>query len=83
MRTTIQIDDELLKQVKQLAIRSGKSLTAIIEESLRDSLARQSRAERQEPVHLKTFSGKGTQPRVDLDDTAALLDVMESSDDPH
>jgi hypothetical protein len=83
MRTTIRIDDELLKKAKQLAVRSGKSLTAVIEDALRESLARQEPSKRREPVHLVTFKGKGLLPGVDLDDSAALLDLMESRDDPH
>jgi hypothetical protein len=83
MRTTIRIDDQLLKKAKQLAARSGKSLTAIIEDALRESLARQELSNRREPVRLVTFKGKGLFPGVDLDDSAALEDLMESSDDPH
>jgi hypothetical protein len=83
MRTTIRIDDELLKKAKQLAARSGKSLTAVIEDALRESLARQELSSTREPVHLVTFKGKGLLPGVDLDDSAALLDLMESPDDPH
>ena len=30
------------------------------------------------PVRLKTVNGDGVRPGVDLDDTAALLDLMES-----
>lgn len=83
MRTTIRIDEQLLKEAKQLAIRSGKTLTAVIEDALRESLSRQRAAERREPVRLITFGGAGLLPGADLDDSAALLDVMESSDDPH
>jgi hypothetical protein len=82
MRTTIRIDEQLLKEAKQLAARSGKSLTSIIEDALRESLARQRRSVRREPVSLVTFGGKGLLPGVDLDNSAVLLDVMESSDDP-
>jgi hypothetical protein len=82
MRTTIRIDDQLLKEVKQLAARSGKSITAVIEDALRESLSRQQLSGPREPVHLVTFSGKGLLPGVDLDDSAALLDLMESPDDP-
>ena len=83
MRTTIRINEELLKEAKQLAARSGKTLTSIFEDALRESLARQRSSKEREPVRLVTFNGKGLQPGVDLDDSAALLDVMESSDDPH
>ena len=83
MRTTIRIDEDLLREAKQLAARTGKSLTSIIEDALRESLSRQQDSGQREPVRLVTFSGKGLLPGVDLDDSAALLDVMESSDDPH
>ncbi len=83
MRTTIRIDEQLLKEAKQLAVRSGKSLTSIIEDALRQSLSRQRGTDQREPVSLVTFGGRGVLPGVDLDDSAALLDVMESSDDPH
>lgn len=32
------------------------------------------------PADLPTFRGSGLQPGVDLDDTAALLDVMQGTD---
>ncbi len=83
MRTTIRIDEQLLQQAKQLAIQSKKSLTAIIEDALRESFARQQAAIQREPVHLITFTGKGLQPGVDLDDTSALFDLMETPDDSH
>lgn len=82
MRTTIRIDDELLRQVKQLAARRGKSLNTVIEDALREVLACQQKSGKREPVRLLTFSGNGLLPGVDLDDTAALLDLMESERDP-
>jgi hypothetical protein len=82
MRTTIRIDDQLLKEAKQLAARSGKSLTSIIEDALRESLARQRGSGRREPVRLVTFKGQGLLPGVDLDDSAALLDMMDQTHDP-
>jgi Family of unknown function (DUF6364) len=83
MRTTIRIDEELLQEAKLLAVRNKKSLTAIIEDALRESFARQRASSQHEPVQLITFTGKGLLPGVDLDDSAALLDLMETHDDPH
>jgi hypothetical protein len=40
MRTTIRLDDDLLLEIKQLAARSGKTLTSVIEDALREMLAR-------------------------------------------
>ena len=44
----------------------------------RESLARRTVREKRTRVRLKTVSGDGVRPGVDLDDTAALLDLMES-----
>lgn len=40
MRTTIRLDEKLLKEAKRQAAESGMTLTAIIEDSLRERLAR-------------------------------------------
>jgi hypothetical protein len=82
MRTTIRINERLLKEAKLQAARQGTTLTAIIEDALRESLARQRDSQQREPVRLVTFGGQGLLPGVDLDDSAALLDLMEASNDP-
>ena len=81
MRTTIRIDDHLLVEIKQLAAQTGQTLTAIIEDALRQMLAQRQQIVERPPVKLTTVSGKGLQPGVDLDDTASLLDVMDNFDD--
>ena len=81
MRTTIRINDQLLAEVKQHAAQTGQTLTAIIEEALRQMLAHQQQIAERPPVQLITVSGNGPQPGVDLDDSAALLDLMERFDD--
>lgn len=82
MRTTIRIDEKLLKEAKEQAARRGKTLTALIEDALRESLRRQHDSPKRQPVKLVTFGGQGLLPGVDLDDSAALLDLMEAEDDP-
>lgn len=82
MRTTIRIDEQLLKDAKQLALRHGKSLTSVIEDALREAIAHQRGSGQRQPVKLVIFNGDGFRPGVDLDDSASLLDLMESSDDP-
>jgi hypothetical protein len=76
MRTTIRIDDRLLADAKALAAKSGTTLNAVIEEALRESLTRRDRSPR-ERIPLPTFAGSQLLPGVDLDDSAALLDLME------
>ena len=82
MRTTIRLDDELLAEAKRRAIETGRTLTAVIEDALREVLARRPAGYRRGPVELPTFRGAGLQPGADLDDSAALLDLMEQRDDP-
>ena len=82
MRTTVRLDEDLLRQTKALAARTGRTLTAVIEDALRETLARQ-RARRAPPrSRLPTFKGRGLRPGVDLDDGAGLLDIMEGGRDP-
>jgi hypothetical protein len=77
MRTTVRINDSLLDEAKRVAAESGTSLTSLIEEALRQTLAaRKQRPNR--PVHLTVFAGNGLQPGIDLDDSADLLDRMEA-----
>ncbi|HEU4384817.1 MAG TPA: type II toxin-antitoxin system VapB family antitoxin [Anaeromyxobacteraceae bacterium] len=77
MRTTIRIDDHLLAQAKRLAAATGRTLTQVIQDALREVLARRRAPGRRGRVRLRTVSGQGVQPGVDLDDSAALLDLME------
>ena len=76
MRTTIQIDDDLLTDAKLFATPSGTTLTAVIEDALRAALARSHASPERRQVKVTTVAGNGPQPGVDLDDSAALLGHM-------
>jgi hypothetical protein len=78
MRTTIRLDADLLRAAKSHAAATGRTLTALIEDALRETLARR-RCERgtRPRIKLRTVPGSGTQPGVDLDDGSALLDLMD------
>jgi hypothetical protein len=77
MRTTVRLNERLLAEAKKHAAESGTTLTSLLEEALRETLARRSMRARSKKVRLKTVKGGGPRPGVDLDDSAALLDVME------
>ncbi len=78
MRTTLDLDEALLVEAKMLAKRSRKTLTSVIEDALRERLARRGGAPSVEPAALPTFKGNGLLPGVDLDDSAGLLDLMDA-----
>ncbi|MGE5170595.1 MAG: type II toxin-antitoxin system VapB family antitoxin [Rudaea sp.] len=78
MRTTVRLDEHLLSEVKKYAAESGRTLTSVLEDALRDMLARRAVQAKRRRVRLRTFKGGGTRPGVDLDDSAALLEAMES-----
>lgn len=76
MRTTVRLDERLLRDAKRVAAESGRTLTSVIEDALREKLARhQAHAPRRKAV-LPRHRGR-LRPGVDLDDTAALLDRMD------
>jgi hypothetical protein len=81
MRTTVRLDDRLMREVKRMAHESGQTLTAVIETSLRECLARRRRPAAQPRVRLPTLGGDGLLPGINLDDSSSLLDRMEKSDD--
>ena len=81
MRTTVRLDDALLLEAKHEAARLGTTLTALIDESLRERLARSAaNAEPRPRVRLTTTGHGGLLPGVDLDDSASLLDLMEGTE---
>ena len=78
MRTTIRLDERLLAEAKKYAAESGQTLTAVLADALRESLARRRAQGKRKRVRLRTVKGDGVRPGVDLDDTASLLELMES-----
>ena len=77
MRTTVRLDDRLLADAKRYALQSGRTLTSLIDEGLRDLLARRAAPSPAAPVTLPTGGRGGLQPGVTLDGNAALLEVMD------
>jgi len=76
MRTTIRIDDELYKEVKAKAARSGRTVAAVLEDAVRRGL--------HVPAHraavryaVRATGRRGLQPGVDLSSNAAVTEVMD------
>ena len=77
MRTTIRVDDELYREIKARAARSGRPVGAVIEDALRSSLLRGGDGRDETVSPLQTFGADGTLPGVDLCDNTSLRDLME------
>ncbi len=77
MRTTVRLDDRLLADAKRHAAQSGRTLTALIDEGLREVLARGAAPRQAAPVELLTGGSGGLRPGVTLDSNAAVLEVMD------
>jgi hypothetical protein len=77
MRTTIRLDDDLLREAKAYAAATDRTLTRLIEDVLRESLARRHRGPMQSRVELPTSGHGGVRPGVDLDNNASLWDLMD------
>ena len=78
MRTTVGLDANLLAEAKKHAAESGTTLTALIEDALRELLARSRLNANSSPVRLTTVNGGGLRTGVSLDSGATLLDRMDS-----
>jgi len=65
MKTTVELSAPLLKEAKALAAREGTTLRALLEEGLRESVARRKRGRRFR-LRDTTVRGRGLQPGVDL-----------------
>ena len=80
MRTTIRLNDDLLAEAKEAAAKSGRTLTAVVEDALRQSLSRTKTPGKRRPIRLVSSGKGGLRPGVNLDSTAELLDIMDAAD---
>lgn len=77
MRTTVRLQDSLLKRAKQRAAAEGRSLTSLIEEGLELVLAQgRARGSRRVALPVSRATG-GVRQGVRLDRSGDLEDVME------
>jgi plasmid stability protein len=76
MRTTLDLDDQLMREAKKRAAEEERTLTALVQDALRQYLAPDARP--REPFRLRLLSKKGrVAPRVNFADRDALYERME------
>lgn len=77
MRTTVRLDDDLLREAKVRAAEQGISLTQLIDESLRERLSGRAARVGVKPFRLHTYGKQGLRRGLNLDDNRAVRDLMD------
>jgi len=78
MRTTIRINENLLKRAKKLAANEGRTLTSLVEDGLALILTKP-KAKRRERVELPISKATGgVMPGIDLNRSSDLEEVMNA-----
>ena len=75
MRTTIRIDDEVYRRVKQTADRSGRTIGQVIEDAIQVAFRPKGI---EEPISdLPVFGGSGVMPGIDLASNRSIAEAMD------
>jgi hypothetical protein len=74
MRTTVDIDDPILREVKAIHEKEGRSMGAVVSELLADALARR-RASRSRPAFR--WTSRPMKALVDLSDKDAVYAALD------
>jgi hypothetical protein len=77
MRTTIRIDDDLYRAVKEQAARSGRTVSAVLEDAVRIGMRTVGRRDVAPYVPQPSGTG-GVQPGVDLSSNASAAEALDS-----
>jgi hypothetical protein len=73
MKTTLNIDDSVMAQLKREAARQGRTMSELVETALRGLF--QTRRKKEDLAPLPSFHGGGA--LVDISDREALYHAME------
>jgi hypothetical protein len=71
MRTTLDVDGHILKEVKALHEKEGRSMGRIVSELLAEALARRRSARARPPFH---WTSRDTKALIDISDKKARLE---------
>ena len=77
MRTTIDIQKQALALCRKKAAESGESRGDIVSEAVLEAYSIRPKATKRRRFTLPTSGTGGLHPGVDLDDSAALQDIMD------
>ena len=80
MRTTLTLDDDLDRELRELAHRSGRSFKQTINETLRRGLAPAPARDEARPYVVPTVSLGATAAGINLDKALQLADELEDAE---
>lgn len=81
MRTTVNLDDHLLTEIKIISARTRRPLGEVIDDALRLMLSTEKTGTPRR-VEFPTYGGGGLQPGVDLEDKEALAELLGDNELP-
>ena len=76
MKTTLNLDDQILRQAKDRAAQDGTTLTKFVEDALRDKLMAEHHRRSTFRLRMRTVRGYAP-PSVDISDRDVLYDVID------
>ncbi|HSU34821.1 MAG TPA: hypothetical protein VLJ88_04100 [Propionibacteriaceae bacterium] len=80
MKTTVEIGDELMTRVRQLARERNEPMRSLLEEALRRLIDDYARDEPRPPLHFTTFRGTGYAPGVTPQQALTMANDRGGSD---
>lgn len=79
MIKTLQLDDDLVDELKRASSRSGRSFEEEVNRVLRSALATESAERQPRPYRFKPASLGGPRPGIDLDKALRLSDALDDA----
>ena len=79
MRTTLTIDDDLARELREKAHKSGSPFKEVVNKAIRAGLEDMDKPRQIKPYKCKTYS-LGYPPSADLDHALNLADRLESEE---
>jgi hypothetical protein len=77
MQITIEIGEYLVEKAKDAAAMTHRSLDEFMADAILVALDRMRRVRSREKFKVITYGSGGVFPGVDIDNTSALLDIMD------
>lgn len=78
MRTTIRIDDDLYRAVKERAARSGRTVASVLEDAVRAGMDPPAASVRRPAYEVRASGAGGLLPGVDVGSNASVREALDA-----